>query len=256
MTYHLTNNFNTGRTGYYPTVVVVGTGGTGGYVAEYLCRLVYHKTDIILVDMDWVEEANLVRQNFFPDEIGMFKSEALAKRLSTKYNRPVSYSTRPIEATEMPIKGLIIGCVDNGPARAEIAKKEETAYWWVDVGNGENYGQILIGNAGYAEFNEKEQVCYNLPLPTIQRPELLQQAPPVPQLNCEANTIEQGPTINLVMASLTIEVVKQLFRGTCPWMQLLVDMDHGTTKPVMADPGIVKRLIKNKSKYAVRMRGK
>jgi hypothetical protein len=234
--------------------IVVGVGGTGAFVAESLCRLLPKSTGIVLVDLDRVEEQNLTRQNFFQDEIGKFKSEALAERLSNKYDRLIGYSTYPIAQTNLTGRSLLIGCVDNGLARIDIADRmNNSTTWWVDVGNGENYGQILIGNSDHAEFSNDTQTCFRLPHALFQRPELRLQLPPTPQLACEEVAADQGPTINQVMASLTIEVVRRLVLGTCPWMQLLVDMEHGTMTSVMADPGIIKRMFKTKRKDLVVM---
>jgi len=249
------------------TVAVVGCGGTGGFVAEGLCRLLPPRADLVLVDHDRVEERNLGRQNFTREELGQFKSEALARRLARAHRLPVGYSTFPIALTQLRYPGLVIGCVDNGLARREIAQRvgkessltwvggysmaaprelqigprRATSLWWVDAGNGENYGQILIGNAARPEKEAfGEGVCYALPLPTIQRPELLMQAPPR-EGDC-VQIAEQGPAINQVMAALVVEVARRLIEGTCPWMQLYLDLEAGTLVPVSATPEAVARL--------------
>jgi len=250
--YRLDNSFAQGHF----TVTVVGCGGTGSFVAEGLARLLPPRADLVLIDCDRVEERNLVRQNFTRDELGHFKSEALAKRLSRPYRLPVAYSTLPVMMTELRCPGLIIGCVDNGPARREIAERLRgrglawvggysqsvprelqsgprlvTSGWWVDAGNAESYGQILIGNTDRAIF--EGDTCLGLPLPTTQRPELLREAPP--QRNC-ADIPEQGPMINQVMAALALEVVRRLIEGACPWMQLYLDLNAGTLSPVLVAP--------------------
>jgi tRNA A37 threonylcarbamoyladenosine dehydratase len=139
---------------YSCNVTVVGCGGTGGFVAEGLCRILPERAVLLLIDPDRVEERNLLRQNFYITDLGEYKSEALAHRLAAKFNRPVAHSTLPVSM----VKGthnIIIGCVDNGLARGSIAEiaaprgyltHTRLSGWWVDAGNGENYGQILIGN--------------------------------------------------------------------------------------------------------------
>ncbi len=228
-------------------VMVVGCGGTGGFAAEGLCRLLPLHVPLILVDHDRVERGNLSRQNFFPEEIGQVKSEALAVRLSRRYGRQVAYSVLPIGATKPLHYGIVVGCVDNGLARRDIAEKigEPRWVWWVDAGNGDNFGQVLIGNCGEAYFVKKTETCYALPLPTLQRPELLSQAPARREPNC-VQIAEQGPTINRVMASLVVEVVRRLIDGTCPWMQLILDMEMGELHPVMATPEAAERILGKK----------
>jgi len=231
------------------TVTVVGCGGTGGFAAESLSRLLPGYADLVLVDYDRVEERNLLRQNFYREDLGRFKSETLAHRLAKKFDRPVGYSTLPVAMTQLAFPGLVIGCVDNGLARRDIARavKEMTHdwSWWVDAGNGENYGQVLIGNTDVASYWLPTGDIYcGLPLPTIQKPELLNQAPRA--RGCAEVAEEQGPTINLTMAAVVVEVVRRLIAGKCSWVQLYIDMEAGTLIPVLATPEIIKSLSKRK----------
>jgi tRNA A37 threonylcarbamoyladenosine dehydratase len=76
--------------------LVVGCGGTGGFVAEGLARILPEDWNIVLQDYDRVEEKNLCRQNFFAGDLGKFKSQALAERLSTNYHRPIGYRVFPL----------------------------------------------------------------------------------------------------------------------------------------------------------------
>lgn len=116
--YILDNSFARGRF----TVTVVGCGGTGGFVAEGLCRLLPERADLVLIDHDRVEERNLLRQNFTREDLGHFKSEVLARRLARRYVRPVAYSTLPVAMSKIELPGLVVGCVDNGLARRNIAE--------------------------------------------------------------------------------------------------------------------------------------
>ncbi len=231
------------------TVTVAGCGGTGGFVAEGLCRLLPQQARLVLVDHDRVEERNLLRQNFTRQDIGRFKSEALAYNLARKTGRPVCYSTYPVAMIDFESPGLILGCVDNGPARRDIASQlnEHSYYnrWWVDAGNGENYGQILIGNQTRRllhSFDAESETCLALPLPTIQMPALLSQTPGMRSCADAVAASDQGPTINQVMAALMLEVVRRLIDGTCHWMQLYLDMETGSLVPVMATPEAVEGL--------------
>jgi PRTRC genetic system ThiF family protein len=242
-------------------VGVVGCGGTGGFVAEGLCRLLDEEIVIILVDHDTVEERNLVRQNFFRDELGLSKSEALSRRLCEKYNRRIGYLTSPISMIDL-MPEIIIGCVDNGMARRDIAAKATTKWqpntgiqkgWWIDAGNDTNFGQVLIGNAPVNHlkhaFETKDQVCYALPLPTEQRPELLLELPrPAPACAEAVARDEQSATINQVMGALVLEVVRRILNGSCSWMQLSVDMDNGTMNPTLATPENVATILKVKAR--------
>jgi molybdopterin/thiamine biosynthesis adenylyltransferase len=237
-------------------VVVAGCGGTGGFVAEGLCRVLPSNALLVLVDHDRVEERNLIRQNFTRRELGQIKSEVLANRLSRKYERPVAYSTLPIGLTPLKDAGIVVDCVDNGLARRHIARKfmignYSWPAWWVDSGNGENYGQVLIGNypdkAGYAVEADRNKWQW-LPLPTVQRPDLLAQQPPA--RDC-ADISGQGPTINQCMAVLVIEVVRRIIEGTCSWLQLYLDMNTGTLQPVFATTEAIEDIMGKKFRKEV-----
>ncbi len=112
------------------TIVLVGCGGTGGFLAESVCRLLIGRSSrICLVDPDRVELHNVARQSFDRRDVGRFKAEVLAKRLACRFGREVSYSVLPYDR-ELHARifrdassdlCLIVGCVDNGAARRAIA---------------------------------------------------------------------------------------------------------------------------------------
>jgi PRTRC genetic system ThiF family protein len=241
--YRLDNGFVRGHF----AVTVVGCGGTGGFVAEGLCRILPAHASLVLVDHDRVEEHNLGRQNFTRAELGRLKSEALAERLAREFGRPVAYSTLPVAEAAFELWPLVIGCVDNGPARRDIAEKMRRGFcWWVDAGNGENYGQILIGSVDSpvrGSFSPEKGICRTLPLPTIQRPDLLAQKPPVQDCAQAVASGEQSPVVNQAMAALVVEVVRRLIEGTCPWMQLCLDLEVGTLQTLPATPEAVAKLM-------------
>jgi len=240
-----------------PAVIIVGCGGTGGFVADGLARMLPRDKDLVLIDMDTVEERNLNRQSFTAADVGLFKSEALAKRLAGKYQRPIQYSVLPVGAGELP-RGIIVGCLDNGPARQAIADHLHDGQWWVDSGNGRNFGQVLLGNSTTEKLRPSfvADLCFRLPLPTIQLPALLAQVPR--QLSCAEAVAadEQGPTINQAMGALVVEVVRRIIEGTCPWMQLYLDLDAGTLTPTMASPEVVSRLTGIKPSKLIDKRGR
>ena len=248
--------------------MIVGAGGTGGFLAETLCRLLTGRNDsIVLVDHDIVEPHNLLRQNFTRRDLGKLKSRALAERLSGQFDRPVGYIPEPFRAEHASFKfrrglsddsslngrpDLIIGCVDNAEARREIAAalddRTPAIPWIMDAGNGRNWGQILIGNdpadAGYANAFASG-VCYRLPAPTVQRPDLLTFVPEEPpDTDCAAamDLTDQDPTINQMMAAGAAQVVRRMLAGTCPFMALYIDMEVGSIQPTYATPENVNRI--------------
>ena len=149
------------------TIVLVGCGGTGGFLAEAVCRLLIgRQAQLYLVDMDRVETCNVARQAFDRSGVGHFKAEALARRLSRRFGREIGYSVLPYDRElhaqvfDHPRSrlNLLLGCVDNSAARRAIAEtmgapigghgylRAPGSVWWLDSGNGRNSGQILLGN--------------------------------------------------------------------------------------------------------------
>ena len=256
--YHLRTISDTG------TLMVVGCGGTGGFVAEGLCRLLIGKNRrLILVDHDRVEDGNIGRQNFYKEDIGNFKSRVLAERLSRQFNREIEYTTERIENLPVGWRGMVtIGCVDNPEARKRLEFADETnqmghyfySYqhfggWYIDAGNGEHHGQVLIGNALLKEMKEVflpgSGICNKLPLPTIQQPALLvPEAKPLRRNNCAARVArqEQSPVINRMMADLVLVFVHKLLEGKLTWMGAYLNLETGALSTVEATPEAVGRI--------------
>ena len=250
------------------TIVLVGCGGTGGFLAEAVCRLLIgRKSQLFLVDMDRVESHNVARQAFDRSELGQFKAEVLARRLSRRFGSEIGYSVLPYDRElhaqvfDHPRSrlNLLLGCVDNAAARRAIAETlgvpiggrgypgPTGSVWWLDCGNGRNSGQILLGNVTRPEelrgaFVPQTSLCRALPAPSLQRPDLLDAPPaPQPQLDCAQAVVQgdQGPTINQVVAAIAASFVEKLVAGNCTWMASYFDLEDGTLRCVAADPKTV-----------------
>ena len=237
-------------------LVVVGTGGTGSFLAEGLCRLLMgnEQIELGLVDPDPVEERNLLRQNFTADEVGLPKSEALARRLSPRYNRAISYAAGFFEEGRELLghrhRNVLIGCVDNAAARRALDRAASgwNVRWLIDCGNGDDYGQALIGNCRVSPERApphlpafRPGVCLLLPTPGQQQPELLRDAPldeERPDLNCTEALLlqEQSPAINQAMAALALHLVRELLLGRCSLMGMYLDLRRGTMFATRAMP--------------------
>ena len=146
------------------TIVVIGAGGTGGYVIPHLYRIAYasgRKCRVIIADGDIVEEKNLIRQNFAACDIGENKAEAMAARYAEVFGIETEYISDFMESEERlcglldfsryhysdkPI-GILIGAVDNNRSRIMchhvFEKLDDLIY--IDAGNGEYTGQVVCG---------------------------------------------------------------------------------------------------------------
>ena len=77
-------------------VGIAGLGGLGSSIAVALARIGVGK--LILADYDIVEPSNLNRQQYFVDQIGMMKTEALLATLE-RINSCISIVTHPVRLT-------------------------------------------------------------------------------------------------------------------------------------------------------------
>lgn len=248
------------------TIVLVGCGGTGGFLTEAICRLLLGRSaQLYLVDPDRVEPHNVARQCFDRGDVDRFKVEVLAERLSRRFGREIGYSVLPFDR-ELHTQvftdarsglNLLVGCVDNSPARRAIAAAldqpgwrdgyQSNRTWWLDTGNARNSGQVLLGNVTRPEglrgaFVPADGLCRALPAPSLQRPDLLDAPPePRPQADCAEAVAagDQGPTVNQVVAALAASYVEKLLDGSCTWMASYFDLDDGTLRCIPADPKTV-----------------
>src|SRR3972149_146050 len=237
------------------SIIVVGCGGTGSFVAEGLCRLLIgSEIPILLIDPDRVEPHNLVRQNFYDADLDKFKSQALAQRLSQQFHRRIAYSVYPYMPDligesfggglrSTAIQGIIIGCVDNADARRQIGQSLRFGNWGLGGGHGFSSGQVLLGSAGNIEllgspFIKESGEVEGLPMPSWQLPSLL--APPTTKkpdtLDCAEAVAaeEQSPVINQAMATLVLEFMYLLLNKKLTWMGAYIDLDAGTLPTVRA----------------------
>lgn len=121
---------------YY--IVLVGTGGSGGYAVQRIAKQMNAFKNVtsylMLADPDVIEERNLLRQPFIPCDLGLKKSEVLASRYSATYGLKIGYSAEKyIESAEeleslfshtdylhkhnQMIQKVLIGAVDNDFSR-------------------------------------------------------------------------------------------------------------------------------------------
>lgn len=99
-------------------IVMLGAGGTGGYVAPYLFRLL-HMLDrparFVICDGDIVELKNLDRQNFVPADLGENKARILAERYSTVLGSGVKRPLLPLSISQIGLiggSGMINGLIE------------------------------------------------------------------------------------------------------------------------------------------------
>jgi PRTRC genetic system ThiF family protein len=208
-------------------IVLVGCGGTGSFIAQDIARIAYHQKqkyinmDITFIDFDFIEEKNVGRQNFVYTEIGRNKAETLALRYNLAYGLKISASTKTIQENDLCYAGqqifIVVGAVDNNKARKAIHNflKEHCGdhIFWLDCGNYNNGGQILLGNFFRKEDDEDYRLglCKYIPYPSVQMKELIKKETEQ-KISCADAALreEQSLMINRAMATFAGQYLYEL----------------------------------------------
>ena len=202
------------------TVTIVGVGGTGGYLAQGLAKMMagYRlDLDVTFVDPDTVEEKNRFRQNFMPWEIGQSKSESLAFRLNQQFGLGIKSFVGKGEdfyQGNTGFRDLLITCVD----KIEPRKNLRNHRLWLDSGNDLDFGQVIFGTT-----HEKKQLTKQLKawdkspniesLPNAYRKAQMWKikAPQTATASCADHPFtEQGCFINEIAAQAALMILHQI----------------------------------------------
>ena len=234
---------------------IVGCGGTGSFLVQLVCRIARElirsgrSVELTLVDPDLVEARNITRQCFCEAEIGLNKAQVLAARYSLACGLPIQAVPEPFKGRWVARNALtvLLGCVDNGAARRELACALDLANhypdtpnaWWIDGGNHHHSGQVLVGstlstNPDDFQFHP-DLGCLRLPSPSIQAPELLLNPvaePSYPPLSCAevATLAEQGLLVNPQTAILMGQMLAELLTGKLKRLATYFDLTSGTMR--------------------------
>ncbi len=150
------------------TVNLIGGGGTGSQVLTCLARLdvtlraLGHPGLFVkLYDPDTVSGPNIGRQLFSESEIGLNKAQCLISRINNFFGNdwgaePHYYPALAEETKSKDMANVFITCTDNTKSRLtlwEILKQarkiglydRQKPLYWMDFGNGQTYGQVLLG---------------------------------------------------------------------------------------------------------------
>lgn len=242
--------------------IVVGAGGTGSFVVPALARLIFElnqqqnkSAEMLIVDPDVVENGNIPRSNFCFAEVGRYKAQTLAERVSMAWGIESSFSCekfdpdKHLKSSNSDYRNLtiIVGCVDNYLARREMhrALDEFRSYgdasraWWIDGGNGKTSGQVLLGSTTKRlkpeQYFTGTSICRALPAPSLQHPDLLEpeKIEARSDVSCPERVRqgEQGLNINQRVAIEMAEMLSSmLLTRTLKRFAVYFDLDSGSGK--------------------------
>lgn len=240
-------------------VVVVGAGGTGSHVLTGLVDLhlsmlaLGHPggVEVICYDDDLVSEANIGRQKFAPSDVGLPKAVVLINRANMLFGTDWKAVVKRIDKhSNMKDCDLVIGCVDNRQARADILKLFSSCYW-LDFGNRKDDGQVVLGQI--PSRHDNATVMHN-GLTVSRLPHVGDLFPEI--MNADLESPDDGPScslaealekqslfINKSVADYGLNLLSMLFRhGEIAFHGGFINLKSGRTSPLAVCPDVWKRL--------------
>jgi len=134
---------------------LAGCGGNGCHMLMGLCQLQtalrglgHPGIHLTAWDPDDVSPANLGRQLFTQDEVGQNKAITLITRANIAFG--LDWEAIPLAYRPSRAPDILISCVDSKQARAAIhdRTRDSAGHYWMDLGNGPDFGQVIFGEAG------------------------------------------------------------------------------------------------------------
>ncbi|MEI8206001.1 MAG: sulfur carrier protein ThiS adenylyltransferase ThiF [Kiritimatiellales bacterium] len=133
------------------TVGIAGLGGLGSAIAVALARVGVGK--LIIADFDVVEPSNLNRQQYFVDQIGMLKTDALVSNLR-KINPYVQVEAHTLKLTQDNILPMF-GTVD---VMIEAFDRADQKAMLLQAFTAQKPDVPFIGASGMAGFGSEETI--------------------------------------------------------------------------------------------------
>lgn len=237
-------------------VVLIGVGGTGSKVLVGLKNLDLALRELQLgglhvtaVDGDRVSNTNLIRQHFYPADVGRNKAEVLIERINFTCGVYWHARTGRLDAhiQECLEADVVISCVDSRKSRREISTWAQNGNcnwkYWMDFGNDRYTGQVVLGQP--ENFTNNHLPC-RLPTAPELFPELIDTSvPDDDQPSCSAREAlgRQDLFVNDAVCVAGMNVLWQLFFDRqLDFHGAVVNLKSGMTRSLKVDPVLWERL--------------
>lgn len=141
-------------------VLLIGAGGNGAEMFDALVRIHLALTDafdlpglnLIVMDDDTVAPHNLIRQRYYPHEIGSHKSVVLCHRVNMTFGTTFQGLPRRFKASDCELvqwADIVITAVDTLSARRAVYEAIKASHhkrgYWLDMGVDKAQGQVILG---------------------------------------------------------------------------------------------------------------
>ena len=236
-------------------VLVVGAGGNGSKLTVglknlhfALLALGHPGLQVTLADGDVVSESNLVRQSFYPSDVGLPKATVLVNRLNLSCG--LGWEALPRHVTARDLRDaridLLLGCVDTRGARrtlAEGVRQNGSIVYHADLGNTRDTGQVVLGcPLGRVNPRRRDRLRTAFEL----FPELVDAALPeddAPSCSTLEALEKQDLFVNDTLVTATLALLWRLLRhGEVTYHGAFADLKTGSARPLPVDPALWRRL--------------
>lgn len=219
------------------TVFVIGAGGTGSQVITNLARmsmalqaLEHPGLHVTVFDPDTVSQANIGRQLFSETELGLNKAVSLITRINRFFGyawtaEPQCFPTRNF--SEDSTANIIITCTDNIRSRLTLWKflkkvrKENFSdhsapIYWMDFGNSQTKGQVIIGTVREKVLQPSSQEYIPMPKMNVITEEVdyakIKEKESGPSCSLAEALEKQDLFINSTLAHIGCDILWRMFK--------------------------------------------
>jgi PRTRC genetic system ThiF family protein len=221
------------------SVALAGAGGNGSQMLTGLARMhvallaVGHRgLDVCVFDPDTVTPANVGRQLFSPSDVGANKAAVLVNRVNLYYNldwnaTPCLYKAGARWSDQRA--DVLIGCVDSAAARRDLAQTRFK--YWLDLGNTDKKGQVILGTRVRAKRNESRPRLVTEIFPELKNKKLKEDSAPSCSL---AQALErQDLFINQAVSTFALQLLWQFIRnGGLDIHGYFINLESGRVTPL------------------------
>lgn len=186
-------------------------------------------------DPDTVTEANLGRQAFLPVDVGRNKARVLVDRVNAYFGLTWLAEPRRYDDSTLQCR-MVVSCVDSHGARLSIeraikARSFDGPRYWLDLGNTDRTGQVVLGEVSQADYRYR--------LPTVL--ELFGDRPPAdddttPSCSLQEALTRQDLFINELVVAWASDLLWKLFREpSIGYSAVFVSSSGGLTRTLPID---------------------
>ncbi|PSV28056.1 PRTRC system ThiF family protein [Photobacterium sp. GB-72] len=245
LTYHANESLIIGK----PSIALVGAGGTGSFIFRELIaldnllrRVGGQGFTLTVFDPSEVREANIGRQAFFEDEVGLNKAKALVTGQHMQgLNLDWKYKSTTFNYYTAQEYEIVITAVDVPKVRYELGQRwsdstlsKETL--WLDVGNDENSGNVILGHLSKRADKDALRLpnCYDLygEMYNVEHDD---------KKSCSLQDaiLKQNFGVNQMAARLAVQLLTNLFtKGFINNHGAMFNTETMTTTPLNIDPNV------------------